>query len=146
MRDFTRRCEQCGAEIEPMAHPRRTFCSRKCCNDHFNGLAKEALAEARAGRVCPECGGTFNATRADQVFCCKECQRASTARRKREVRQRDNPTPPRQPRSCEHCGGDFTGRMRRFCGRRCATKARWKAGIMTLPPRARAVYARRRFK
>jgi endogenous inhibitor of DNA gyrase (YacG/DUF329 family) len=80
--DFTRRCEQCGAEIEPMAHPRRAFCSKSCNNAHFNGLAKEARDEAKRGRTCAHCGGTFNATRADQVFCSKPCQASRRNRRK----------------------------------------------------------------
>lgn len=88
MMDLTRRCEQCGAEIDPMAHPRRTFCSKKCNNDHFNGLAAQALAEARAGRVCPECGGPVaNHKKADAVFCSTACWQASYNRRKREARR-----------------------------------------------------------
>lgn len=79
---FTRRCEQCGAEIEPMAHPRRVFCSKKCNNDHFNGLLKEARAEARAGRICPECGGPVaDYRKADTVFCSLSCQRLARNRR-----------------------------------------------------------------
>lgn len=82
--DFTRRCEQCGAEIDPMAHPRRTFCSKKCNNDHFNGLLKEARAEARAGRICPECKNPVaDHKRADAVFCCSYCWRQHQYRRKR---------------------------------------------------------------
>lgn len=79
--DWTRRCEQCGAEIEPMAHPRRKFCSKKCNNDYFNGLTAQARAEARAGRVCPECGGPVaDDKKADTVFCRPSCQKVAYKR------------------------------------------------------------------
>ena len=86
--DWTRRCEECGAEIPPMAHPRRMFCSKRCNNAHFNRLASEALAEARKGRTCPECGGPVaDHKKADAVFCGLPCQHAAHARRRREARR-----------------------------------------------------------
>lgn len=69
-----RRCEQCGEAIDPMAHPRRTFCSKACNNAYFNGLVKAARAEARAGRICPQCGAPVaDHRKADTVFCSERC-------------------------------------------------------------------------
>ena len=88
--DFTRRCEQCGAVIPPMAHIRRTFCSKACRNSNFNGLATAALTETKAGRICPECGGPVaDHKRIDTVFCGERCR--SRARHRAEKAR--NPLP-----------------------------------------------------
>jgi len=71
---FTRHCVQCGAELPRMTREDRLYCDRRCANAWHHGLTARARAEARAGRTCPQCGGTFDAVRSDQVFCRRSCR------------------------------------------------------------------------
>jgi endogenous inhibitor of DNA gyrase (YacG/DUF329 family) len=84
-----RLCPECGAEIAPMAHPRRVFCSTRCKNAEFNRLTSEARRAARSGRSCRFCGGPISDDkRTDAVYCSIECQRQwrRDARRKASPR------------------------------------------------------------
>ena len=131
----------------------------KCKNAATHALVRQARAEARKGRICPMCGGPVSDdVRADTIYCSKLCQRRASkayARGKREktcahcgkpfFAHRDaqrfcsvqcgHKAAPIEPKPCAHCGAMFKGRQgQRFCGKACATAARWTAGTMTLPP------------
>ena len=83
-------------------------------------------------KVCPICGKRFTCwrrARREQVTCSVKC-----GAQFRKERGHPYPRPanarPRRKFVCEQCGKTFTegrdGRMRRFCGRSCSTKARWQ--------------------
>ena len=50
-------CEHCGAPIPEGKRIDAAFCSRRCATKSHHAAESLALAEARSGRTCPECGG-----------------------------------------------------------------------------------------
>ena len=110
-------CEHCGAPIPEGKRIDAAFCSRRCATKSHHAAESLALAEARAGRTCPECGGPVVAKTSRKRFCSASCLNAAYWRRRRaEVPER----------ACLICGDRFRPRSVyiaetvKTCSKRCA--------------------------
>lgn len=105
-------CQECRSHAESIRKTTR-FCSAKCCKKANNRDQAIKRAEARKGRVCRECGDTFNASFAHQVFCSKTCGRYASYARLELTHKRIE---------CAHCKTEFeTGYFSKslYCSDKC---------------------------
>ena len=76
-------CLMCGASLE---HKRvdAIYCGPNCYMKHVRALERESRWEARADRVCQECGGPIPKERqAGAKWCSSQCHRRAADRRHR---------------------------------------------------------------
>lgn len=95
-------CEGCESEFRPKRAEQR-FCSRACWYKKARGGAKR----------CGVCGAEFKAKYAQQVYCSVLCKNQAITKDKRCV--------------CAVCSTEFErphGKVRAYCSRACAGKAR----------------------
>ena len=95
-------CEACGAVFRPKREEQR-FCSKLCWH----------VAIRTPEKSCACCGEAFKAKYAQQQYCSVECKVKATTKGKTCV--------------CAVCGESFErphGKIRAYCSRSCANKAR----------------------
>lgn len=83
------------------------------------------MSFARTRRQCQECGGWFEPTREDHVYCDKNCGRRARYLQHREE-EREEHGPPQA--KCPVCSTEFEPikSSQIYCGRSCATKAGYR--------------------
>jgi endogenous inhibitor of DNA gyrase (YacG/DUF329 family) len=65
-------------------------------------------------RICPTCGGGFNAKTNNEKYCCQSCKTQA-------MHAREGRAAVHEQRTCEYCGKEFVSgrRDQRFCSARC---------------------------
>lgn len=65
-------------------------------------------------RICPTCGGGFDAKTNNEKYCCQSCKTKA-------MHMREGKAAVMEQRTCEYCGGEFISgrRDQRFCSARC---------------------------
>lgn len=76
-----RPCLHCNRPVHKRGWPRDVFCCAQCEARYVGEQRRAQRAAARAGRVCSQCGETFEPPRSDAKYCSATCrQRAHRAR------------------------------------------------------------------
>lgn len=120
---FEKNCAVCGKPFTTK-QPNQFYCSEKCrmvnkkkrdseYNKIFWEKRRQENAKKLVGRVCKQCGKTFDAKISSQLYCSKDCRNKATAKRNKA-----KPT----EKICVICGKKFTtkSRVTNTCSVECA--------------------------
>ena len=112
-----RTCPECGTEFKTKL-PFQKFCSKVCKNR--NNSKNEPI-------VCIECGRKFRGKKG-RKYCSDECSTKYWKKQNQKLKtlkQKEN------PKICQHCGKEYTGRGNKYCSTEC--RIRYKLEHSSIP-------------
>lgn len=101
-----KKCHQCGNKFEckPSQYEKRVHCSKECMTEAYKirmrGKNNPNYKNA-SGKVCINCGQTFNSYNKSRKYCSAECYNASDDKRENARRANDSIRKPKHP--CKKC-------------------------------------------